>query len=143
MRWLSVINVLNSKGENRWIVASSNLNPVIPVMKYVKSWSLGPFCKHFKTDAYHLKLYWSFLEIKNLNYDSIDLNVLAEFISWLRHPKGSINLTYVNATQAKRSEKTINQIVNYVIGIYDYMTRREYFDKGCKNRSHQGNKNKK
>ncbi|MEC1649457.1 site-specific integrase [Bacillus vallismortis] len=103
---ISVINILNSKGENRWIVVSSNLNPVIPVMKYVKYLDLlGRSANTLKTYAYHLKLYWSFLEIKNLNYDSIDLNILAEFISWLRHPKGSINLTYVNATKAKRSEK--------------------------------------
>ncbi|ADM38071.1 hypothetical protein MOB71_11135 [Bacillus spizizenii] len=38
----------------------------------------------------------------------------------------------VNATQTKRSEKTINKIVNCVIGIYDCMTKKEYLDKDVK-----------
>ncbi|MCY7782002.1 MULTISPECIES: hypothetical protein [unclassified Bacillus (in: firmicutes)] len=75
---ISVINILNSKGENRWIVVSSNLNPVIPVMKYVKYLDLLGRSANTLKNAYHLKLYWSFLEIKNLNYDLIDLNILAE-----------------------------------------------------------------
>jgi integrase/recombinase XerD len=37
--------------------------------------------------AYNLKLYWEFLNSHHLNWSSIKLEQLADFIHWLRNPQ--------------------------------------------------------
>lgn len=73
--------------KKRYVLIDENNRPVIPVIKYLKYLdnirkaenTLESYCRH-------LKLYFQFLKEKERGYKEVDLNLLAEFISWLRNP---------------------------------------------------------
>nr|WP_272949963.1 site-specific integrase [Brevibacillus laterosporus] len=96
-------------------------------MKYLDN--IGKAENTLKSYCYHLKLYFQFLEEYGLSYQEVNLDILARFIGWLRIPDQSSKIIYFEETLAKRSEKTVNTIITYVIGFYDYMARNEDYGK--------------
>ena len=76
-----------------------------------------------------MKLYFQYLKEKEKGYQEVDLDLLAEFISWLRNPYQSIKVIRFKQTRAKRSERTVNTILTCVRGFYDYLIRIEDYEK--------------
>jgi integrase/recombinase XerD len=62
----------------------------------------------------------------------VDLNLLAEFISWLRSPDQSTKVVHLMQIKAKRSERTVNTILTCVQGFYDYLVRNEEYEEDLK-----------
>jgi len=125
---LKVCNIFFGESK-RFVLVTSTGEPVLPVMKYLKYLdSIGKAENTLKSYCYHLKLYFEFLDKHQLNYENIDINLLATFIGWLRSPTGSVNTLHLHATNSKRSENTINTIITCVISFYDYLIRLEQFE---------------
>src|SRR5699024_1992766 len=78
----------------------------------------------------HLKFYFQFLKEKEREYQDVDLNLLAEFISWLRSPDQSTKVVHLKQVQPKRSKRTVNTILTCVQGFYDYLMRVEDYEQG-------------
>ena len=57
------------------------------------------------------------------------LDLLAEFISWLRSPYQSTKVVQFQQTKAKRSERTVNTMLTCVQSFYDYLMRIEDYEK--------------
>ncbi|MEC0301137.1 tyrosine-type recombinase/integrase [Peribacillus frigoritolerans] len=128
-----VREVVIPSGEKRWIVLANEIEPVIPIMKYIKYLdSLGKAPNTLKSYCYHLKLYWEFLLSHDKSYKEVDLNLLASFIGWLRMPQQNGKVKYLYGEKAKRRERSINIIVSCVINFYDYLMRLDGFEKDLK-----------
>lgn len=80
-----------------WLVLDDNYLPIEPITEfifYLNNVDKSPFT--VRSYAYHLKLYWEFLESKNLDWTNIKLSHLAAFVGWLRElnsPQGLCFLT--------------------------------------------------
>ncbi|HAT8621054.1 site-specific integrase [Legionella pneumophila serogroup 1] len=67
-----------------WIVLDNNHLPIKPItdfIRYLNNIDKSPFT--VRSYAHHLKLYWEFLEAKQLNWVKINLSGLAAFVGWL------------------------------------------------------------
>ena len=116
--------------KRRYVLIDENNRPVVPVIKYLKYLdNTGKAENTLKSYCRHLKLYFQYLKEKERGYEEVDLDLLAEFISWLRNPYQSIKVIQLKQTRAKRSERTVNTILTCVQGFYDYLMRIEDYEK--------------
>ncbi len=113
----------------KYMLIDSKGQPVVPVTKYLKYLDYTDKSKNtLRSYCHHLKLYYEFLEEKHKNYNEVDLDLLAQFIGWLRNPDSSNKVVNIKPVKAKRSEKTVNVIMSCVIGFYDYLMKLEIYN---------------
>ncbi len=120
--------ILDGNQKRHMLLDGKNI-PVKPVVKYLKHLdNKGRSGNTQKTYCYALKLYFEFLEEINKNYRYVSLNELSDFVGWLRNPFNCNTITPINYVKAKRSEKTVNNIITAVTNFYDYLYRTEETD---------------
>lgn len=105
-----------------WIVLGDDYLPIAPVQQfldYLTSIERSP--NTIKAYAYHLKLYWDFLEDIGKDWTKINVTDLADFVAWLRNPQPT--LASVRPVEAKRTEATVNVIITSVGMFYEYQQR--------------------
>ncbi|PMC34131.1 hypothetical protein CJ195_24545 [Bacillus sp. UMB0899] len=116
--------------KKRYILIDEYNKPVVPVVKYLKYIdNIGKVENILKSYCHQLKFYFQFLKEKGREYKEVDLDLLAEFISWLRNPYQSSKVVHFKQTKAKRSERTVNTMLTCVQGFYDYLMRIEEYEK--------------
>jgi integrase/recombinase XerD len=114
----------------KYMLVDENGTPVIPVTKYLKYLDNTSKANNtLKSYCHHLKLFFQFLKQKNKSYKDADIDLLSEFISWLRNPHQHANTIQLKETKAKRAESTVNTILTCIIGFYDYLMRVEDYEK--------------
>nr|WP_207746338.1 tyrosine-type recombinase/integrase [Clostridium paraputrificum] len=115
--------------KRRYLLVYDNGLPIIPVAKYLKY--IDNSEKSFntqKTYCYSLKLYFEYLEQIDIDYKNVNINILSDFVGWLRNPYESDKVVNIKPTKAKRTEKTVNLIITVVTNFYDYLYRTEEID---------------
>lgn len=130
MKVQKIVTTIDENGQmkNRYILLNSIGQFVLPVIKYLKFLDNGEAAENtLKSYCYHLKLYFQFLEQANKQYVDVNLDLLSDFISWLRNPYQSNNVSPLKEQKAKRVESTINTILTCVFSFYDYLERTDYF----------------
>lgn len=105
-----------------WLVLDNNHLPIQPItefIRYLNNIDKSPFT--VRSYAYHLKLYWEFVELKQLDWVKINLSHLAAFVGWLRelneHKSSVIDLI---EDRTARKPATINVILGCLSSFYRY-----------------------
>lgn len=120
---MKVQEVKLDNNQKRYLLVKENGLPIIPVAKYLKYIdNCERSCNTQRTYCYALKLYFEYLEEIDVDYRNVNINILSDFIGWLRNSYKIINL---KPTKAKRTEKTVNLIITVVTKFYDYLFRTE------------------
>ena len=128
---MKVQEVKLENDKRRYLLVDDNGLPVIPVARYLKY--IDNSQKSFntqKTYCYSLKLYFEYLKEINMDYKNININILSDFVGWLRNPHESNNVVNLKPTIAKRTEKTVNLTITVITNFYDYLYRTEEIDNG-------------
>ena len=123
---MKVQEVKLDNNQRRYLLLNDNGLPIIPVAKYLKY--IDNSEKSFntqKTYAYSLKLYFEYLKEINIDYRNVNINILSNFVGWLRNPYESDKVVNIKPTKAKRTEKTVNLTITVVTNFYDYLYRTE------------------
>ncbi|WP_009633821.1 tyrosine-type recombinase/integrase [Synechocystis sp. PCC 7509] len=105
-----------------WVVLDDNnrfVEPIKSYLKYLESLQRSPNTIH--SYANHLKLYWEFLRDSELDWTEVNLENLADFISWLRRPDPRV--IFIHEQESRRLESTINTMLSVVCSFYDYHER--------------------
>ena len=126
---MKVQDVKLENNQKRYLLVDNNGLPIIPVAKYLKY--IDNSEKSFntqKTYAYALKLYFEYLEEINVDYRNVNINILSNFVGWLRNPYENNKVVSIKPTKAKRTEKTVNLTITVVTNFYDYLYRTEEID---------------
>lgn len=108
---------------NIWIVLDGNYLPVQPIqsfLRYLTNIERSP--NTIRTYAYHLKLFWEFVVSRQLQWESMGVIEMADFINWLRDPQPARTIRIYQQT-AKRTESSVNAILSSVAMLYDYHSR--------------------
>lgn len=103
-----------------WTVIDNNFLPVSPINQYlIFLRNTKKSIYTIKTYAHHLRLFWEFLAHYKLNWETINLDYLAKFIVYLN---GNIddNVIHLVSPNPKRSERTINLIIQAVSSFYQF-----------------------
>ena len=102
---------------------------VIPVMEFIKYLdNTGKAPNTIKTYCYHLKLFYEFIERKNIKLNQVRLEGLVEFIGWLRNPLENQSVFNFQPLESIREETTINAILNAVLSFFEYLARSEQYE---------------
>lgn len=113
----------------RYMLLDDNGIPIIPVAKYLKYLDNGEKSPNTqKTYCYALKLYFEYLNEIDIDYRKVNINILSDFVGWLRNPYENNKVIGLKPIKAKRTEKTVNLIIAVVTNFYDYLFRSEEID---------------
>ncbi|WP_434290004.1 tyrosine-type recombinase/integrase [Clostridium botulinum] len=123
---MKVQEVKLENNQRRYLLVDDKRLPIIPVARYLKY--IDNREKSFntqKTYCYSLKLYFEFLQEIDVDYRNVNINILSDFVGWLRNPYESNKVVNLKPTKAKRTEKTVNLTITVVTNFYDYLYRTE------------------
>ncbi|NFS22101.1 transposase [Clostridium botulinum] len=123
---MKVQEVKLENNQRRYLLVDDKRLPIIPVARYLKY--IDNSEKSFntqKTYCYSLKLYFEFLQEIDVDYRNVNINILSDFVGWLRNPYESNKVVNLKPTKAKRTEKTVNLTITVVTNFYDYLYRTE------------------
>ena len=116
--------------KRRYLLIDGNNKPIVPVIRFLKYLdNIGKAENTLKSYCHYLKFYFQFLNEKEKEYKDVDLDLLAEYVSWLRSPLQSTKVVQFQQTKARRSERTVNTMVTCVQSFYDYLMRIEDYEK--------------
>ena len=115
---------IDEKGYYLYILLNDDYEIVKSVEKYIRFLeNTGKAQNTIKTYCYNLKLFFEYLSQINKGEFEVKLEDLVEFIGWLRNPTEKVNVFSIVPHIAKRSESTVNLVINTVLGFYSYMDR--------------------
>ena len=111
--------ILPSSQEVYWTVIGEDHLPIAPIREYLAYCRNSMSPNTVKTYAYHLKLYWEYLESMKLDWETISVHDIADFLTWLRRG-GEMQVIPLGAQEAKRQKSTVNATLSAVKCFYDY-----------------------
>lgn len=105
-----------------WLVVGDDFLPIEPIRRfldYLDDLERSP--NTVRAYAYHLKLFWEYIQAHDLDWREVGLSELAAFVAWLR--RGSGRVVSLEEQQARRSESTINAILSAVYAFREFHRR--------------------
>jgi hypothetical protein len=114
--------VMPVTGAESWAVVDHDFCPVGPVedyMSYMTAIERSP--NTVRAYASSLKLWFDFLEKKDLEWDHVGVDVVGMFVGWLRAPAD--NVIVLDASASVRTETTVNRHLATLFSFYDYHAR--------------------
>ena len=132
---MEVVKVLTDEGKERYYLNNGDNLPVKSVLKFIKFKDNTNYARNtLKAYCEHLKLYFEYLEQRNLNFDNVNIDDLALFVNWLQNPYKSLKIIPAKPIDTARSSRTVNAIVNTVLQFYDYILRHEEYSNNISER---------
>ncbi|MVX67346.1 tyrosine-type recombinase/integrase [Clostridium chromiireducens] len=126
---MRVQEVKLDNNRRRYMLLNDKGLPIISVVKYLKYLDNGEKSSNTqKTYCYALKLYFEYLKEIDVDYKRVNINILSDFVGWLRNPYDNSKTIGIKPAKAKRTEKTVNLIVTVITNFYDYLFRTEEID---------------
>ncbi|MGG4438465.1 tyrosine-type recombinase/integrase [Priestia megaterium] len=125
---LRKVKRIAKNGNKHHYILFSDKEVVLPVQDYLRYLLLEERKENtIKSYAQHLKTYFTYLELRGLQYDEIHedrngLGVLITFLSWLRNPETVSNVVFLDKRET-RSAVTTNIIMSTVIQFYSYLSK--------------------
>lgn len=110
--------------ESGFVLLDKQMKLVQPVNEYLDYQALrGRAANTLRAYARDLKIFFEFLEQRNLLYDQINIKLIQEYVEYLRSPDESV--IFLNV-ESRRSPSTINRMVGTVHGFYYYQAAMNY-----------------
>jgi integrase/recombinase XerD len=103
-----VEEIINKHGQERYILVNNAGEIIIPVAKFIKyKDNTGSARNTLRRYCYNLKLFFEFLEQKNLEYHEAGIDTVGEFVSWLKNPYQHVKVTGINKRRKKIAERKL------------------------------------
>ena len=112
------LHKISDGAKSGYVLLDQHMRLVAPVNEYLNYHALrGRAANTLRAYARDLKIYFEFLEQRELRYDQIDVKLIRDYVNYLRSPDE--RMIFLNA-ESKRSPVTINRMVGTVHGFYCY-----------------------
>ena len=125
---MKVQSISTESGE-RYLLLDDDYSVIEPVRRYLKYLDICGRSPHtLRTYAYHLKLYYDYLALQGI--DALEVasapgarpaDTLSGFLFWLQYPESAQGIVHLSAEVSVRSDNSVNQILNAVLGFYQYL----------------------
>lgn len=125
---MRVQEVLTNENKTRYVLIDKDAQIIIPVAKFLKfKDNSGASRNTLRAYCYGLKLFFEFLEQKNLTYTDIGIDDFAELVKWLQNPYQNVKVAGLHNPEEKQKRKarSINLYLDKVYGFYDYIMSHE------------------
>lgn len=125
---MQVVKVKLEENKERYYVANDDGSPIEVILKFIKFKDNTNYARNtLKQYCWHLKLYFEYLEQRNLDFQNITIDDLSHFVNWLQNPHKSVKVVPIKVTETPRCETTVNIIVSTILTFYDYVLRHEEY----------------
>lgn len=132
---MEVVKVKTEDGKERYFVADDVGLPIEPVLKFIRFKDNTNFARNtLRMYCQHLKLYFEYLQQRELDFQKVTIDDLALFVNWLQNPYKSLKVIPTHQVETARSPRTVNIIVNTVLAFYDYILRHEEYSNNISDR---------
>ena len=132
---MEVVKVKTEDGRERYFVADDLGLPIEPILKFIRFKDNTNYARNsLRMYCQHLKLYFEYLQQRNLNFQDITIDDLALFVNWLQNPYESLKVIPSTHIESARSPRTINIIINTVLAFYDYILRHKKYSNNISDR---------
>ncbi|MBN1040390.1 MULTISPECIES: tyrosine-type recombinase/integrase [unclassified Clostridium] len=132
---MEVVKVKTEDGRERYFVADDLGLPIEPILKFIRFKDNTNYARNsLRMYCQHLKLYFEYLQQRNLNFQDITIDDLALFVNWLQNPYESLKVIPSTHIESARSPRTINIIINTVLAFYDYILRHKEYSNNISDR---------
>lgn len=132
---MEVVKVKTEEGKERYFVADDLGLPIEPILKFIRFKDNTNYARNtLRMYCQHLKLYFEYLQQRELDFQDITIDDLALFVNWLQNPYESLKVIPGTHIESARSPRTINIIVNTVLTFYDYILRHEKYSNNISDR---------
>lgn len=132
---MEVVKVKTYDGKERYYLADSDGLPIEAVLKFIRFKDNTNYSRNtLRMYCQHLKLYFEYLEQREINFQDVTIDDLALFVNWLQNPYESLKVTPVHPIDAARSPRTVNIVINTVLAFYDYILRHEEYSNNISDR---------
>lgn len=112
------VQKVNKKGTAHWVLLDDDMHLVTPVCEFLEfQRKIDRADNTLRAYAIDLKIYWEFLAEGCHSYGDASVDLIADFVDYLRRGKGDKNLLYVESCRTNRS---INRILSSVRRFYRY-----------------------
>jgi hypothetical protein len=114
---------LASRGVESWTVVGPDHCPVGVVDAFL-GWLTWIERSPNTVEAYarELKVFWTFLSERGLEWEAVTIAELDEFAAWARRP--AENVIVLSERAARRCARTVNRMLTAVVGFYEFQGRR-------------------
>ncbi|NFM93092.1 transposase [Clostridium botulinum] len=132
---MEVVKVKTEDGKERYFVADDLGLPIEPILKFIRFKDNTNYARNtLRMYCQHLKLYFEYMQQRNLNFQDVTIDDLALFVNWLQNPYESLKVIPSVHVESARSSRTINIIINTVLAFYDYILRHEEYSNNISDR---------
>lgn len=132
---MEVVKVKTEDGKERYFVADDDGLPIEPILKFIRFKDNTNFARNtLRMYCQHLKLYFEYLQERELDFQKITIDDLALFVNWLQNPYKSLKIIPAHQVETARSPRTVNIIINTVLAFYDYILRHEEYSNNISDR---------
>lgn len=132
---MEVVKVKTVEGKERYYLADSDGLPIQTVLKFIRFKDNTNYSRNtLRMYCQHLKLYFEYLEQREINFQDVTIDDLALFVNWLQNPYESLKVIPVHPTDTARSPRTVNIVINTVLAFYDYILRHEEYSNNISDR---------
>jgi integrase/recombinase XerD len=123
---MRVQEILTATKQKRYLLLDENGEVVIVATRYLKYLdSIGRARNTLRSYAHGLKLFFEYLSQQQLDYATVTLDDLGDFVLWLKNPSRSLKVLPVEPVAQARTNRSINHILTTVAGFYDYLWRQD------------------
>lgn len=114
--------VMPVTGAESWTVVGDDWNPIAPVERYLAHLAgIERSPNTVRAYAHGLRLWFEFLERRELAWDAAGIENVSRFVAWLRAPAD--NVIVLDDTAALRSAATVNRHLAALFGFFDFHAR--------------------
>ena len=132
---MEVVKVKTEDGKERYFVSDDYGLPIEPILKFIRFKDNTNFARNtLRMYCQHLKLYFEYLQQRELDFQKVTIDDLALFVNWLQNPYKSLKIIPAHQVETARSPRTVNIIVNTVLAFYDYILRHEEYSNNISDR---------
>lgn len=132
---MEVVKVRTEERKERYYVADDDGLPIEPILKFIRFKDNTNFARNtLRMYCQHLKLYFEYLEQREVDFQAVTIDELALFVNWLQNPYKSLKIIPTNQVYEARCARTVNIVVNTVLMFYDYILRHEKYNNNISDR---------
>ncbi|WP_346937819.1 tyrosine-type recombinase/integrase [uncultured Clostridium sp.] len=132
---MEVVKVITDEGKERYYLEDKDGLPIEAVLKFIRFKDNTDYSRNtLRMYCQHLKLYFEYLEQREINFQGVTIDDLALFVNWLQNPYKSLKVIPTHQVETARSPRTVNIVVNTVLAFYDYILRHEEYSNNISDR---------
>jgi integrase len=121
---MRVVAIQTTQHQQRYVLLDEEGQLVIPAVRYLKHLDQRGYARNtLRSYAHMLKLYFEYVQQRELDYRKPTVDDIGLFVHWLKLPSGSMKVLPSQPVHQARTNRTINHALTVISGLYDYLWR--------------------